>query len=180
MESNKSHSNKENQPLVNIILIGLPGSGKTSLGEALAQKLGFSFKDSDRVIEEESGQTIPSLFEKGESYFRRIESQVLIKLSQERGIVLATGGGAVLRAENMHHLKNSGKVIWIDRPLEKIKEDLDPSHRPLLAKNLQKLDQLNLKRRPLYEGYADHHYINSGNFDQALAELSKLAENLLP
>ncbi len=103
----------------NLVLIGMPSSGKTTLGKLLAVELEKEFVDTDIEIEKQAGMTIPEIFEKfGEEHFRNLESQIISKLSVKQSLVIATGGGAVLRRENVDLLKQNGKVVFIDRPLD--------------------------------------------------------------
>ncbi len=115
----------------NIILIGMPGAGKSTLGKALAEQLGREFLDSDAVIEAEAGKTIPEMFRSaGEQAFRDLESGVIRSLSALRGKVIATGGGAILRDENVKHLRSNGTLLFLDAPLETL---LPTGDRPLTA-----------------------------------------------
>ncbi len=138
----------------NIYLIGLMGAGKTTIGKQLAKSLKFPFYDSDKSIEANTGVDIPTIFEfEGEEGFRDREQKMIQKLTQLRGIVLATGGGAILREENRNALKNSGFVVYlqcsIDRILERTRRD---TQRPLLKTENPKLrlEQLFEQREPLY------------------------------
>lgn len=115
----------------NIVLIGMPGSGKSTLGKALAARLGRDFLDSDAVIEEEEKKAIPEIFrEVGEQGFRDIESRVIRSLSALRGKIIATGGGAVLREENVKELRSNGTLLFLDAPLETL---MPTGDRPLTA-----------------------------------------------
>src|SRR4051812_17046180 len=99
---------------MNIVLIGLRGTGKTTVGKLLAQKLNRPFRDSDALIAEGAGQTIRQIFENtGESAFRDLESAVIAQLSQKDDQVLALGGGAVLRQENVAAFKTNALVVWL-------------------------------------------------------------------
>lgn len=105
----------------NIVLIGMPGCGKSTVGKALAGKRGASFIDTDAEITSKTGKTPSELITKlGEEEFRKIESRVICELSAVQGAVIATGGGAVLKKENIFRLKQNGKLIFLDRPLEQL------------------------------------------------------------
>ncbi len=153
-----------------IALIGLPGSGKTTLGRMLAQALQKPFYDLDEVIERESGRSIPALFEIGEPYFRSIESQVTIRYAG-RDAVLSCGGGVVLCPKNVKALREGGLVLFIDRPVEQILLDIDPSGRPLLAGGRERLLTLNEERRPLYAAAAHATILNKNGPGAALHAL---------
>ena len=138
-----------------IYLIGMMGSGKTSTGRPLAQRLGYGFVDADAVIEQVAGCTIPEIFERdGETGFRSIESQVLNAISQRHSLVVATGGGVVTKPENWGQL-HSGIVVWLDVGRAQLIERLrgDSTQRPLLQQPDPEaaLDTLLQQRRPLYD-----------------------------
>ncbi len=119
----------------NIILIGFMGTGKTTVGQLLSDKLGHTFVDTDGLIVEAAGMTIPELFEhKGEPYFRDLESEMLEKALQREGLVLATGGGAVLRERNRNSMLEGGFVVALkagaEHIIDRVKHD---ANRPLLA-----------------------------------------------
>lgn len=104
----------------NVVLIGMPASGKTSVGRRLAEITGREFLDTDVLIEQ-MGESIPSIFKtKGEQAFRELESQVIKEVSKKTGVIIATGGGAVLRQENIFNLKQNGIIFFIDRSLDKL------------------------------------------------------------
>jgi shikimate kinase len=140
-------------------LVGPMGAGKSTIGRQLARSLHLKFVDSDREIEKRTGVDIPLIFElEGESGFRKREKEVIDELSTRSGIVLATGGGAVLDADNRSHLASRGYVIYlhtsVDQQLKRIAHD---KNRPLLqsADPRQKLAELMEFRDPLYRDVAD-------------------------
>ena len=109
----------------NIVLIGMPGSGKSTLGRCLAEMLGRDFIDADPEIEKDAGKTIPELFAVSEDCFRRQETATTKRLAKLQGKVLAMGGGVVLRQENIAALKENGLIIFIERSPEDIVGDVD-------------------------------------------------------
>ena len=137
-----------------LYLVGMMGSGKTSTGRPLAERLGYGFVDADAVIEQAAGCSIPEIFDRdGEAGFRSLESQVLSAISQRHSLVVATGGGVVTQPENWGML-HSGIVIWLDVVPDQLLQRLnaDSSVRPLLqtADPEAALNALLNERRPLY------------------------------
>lgn len=149
----------------NIYLIGLMGSGKTTIGRMLARRMGRVFFDSDHEIEHRTGVRIPVIFElEGEAGFRQREAQTIEALSHEQGIVMATGGGAVLDPRNREALRSSGWVVYLDVPTSVLYERTrHDSNRPLLQVEdpLAKLTALRAQRDPLYRETA--HFIIDGS-----------------
>ncbi|WP_392347370.1 shikimate kinase [Parasynechococcus sp.] len=137
-----------------LYLVGMMGSGKTSTGRPLAERLGYGFVDVDAVIEQAAGCSIPDIFERdGEAGFRSLESQVLSAISQRHSLVVSTGGGVVTQPENWG-LMHSGIVIWLDVVPDELLHRLnaDSTVRPLLqtADPEAALNALLNERRPLY------------------------------
>ena len=142
---------KLTRDLQNIVLIGMPGCGKSTVGRIIAKKTGKQLVDMDAEIIKKAGKPIPQIFEEsGESGFRDLESQAAAELGKQRGLVIATGGGAVLRSENVDALRQNGLVIHIKRPVEL----LSTKGRPL-SKDLKTLREMERARLPLYEAAAD-------------------------
>ena len=138
----------------NLYLVGMMGSGKTSTGRPLAQRLEYGFVDADAVIEQAAGCAIPEIFERdGETGFRNLETQVLSAISQRHSLVVATGGGAVTRPENWGAM-HQGIVIWLDVKQEQLLKRLeqDNTPRPLLQEQdpALALEKLMTARRPMY------------------------------
>jgi len=143
----------------NIILVGPMGSGKTTIGRQLAKQLNLNFFDCDHEIENKTGVNIPLIFElEGEQGFRKRETTMLDKLSQKNGVVLATGGGAVLSPENRKMLRQRGTLIYLSATTEQLWERtrLD-KNRPLLQTEnpREKIEVLLEQRDPLYKEIAD-------------------------
>lgn len=143
----------------NIILVGLMGAGKSTIGKQLARRLKLEFFDSDRYLEERTGVSIPTIFSiEGESGFRDREEEVIAELTAKRGIILATGGGSILREANRQRLMQHGIVIYLkanpEQLYERIKHD---TSRPLMqtANPLQTLRDLLKVRDPFYTEVAD-------------------------
>ena len=163
----------------NIYLVGLMGAGKTTIGRQLARRLGRRFYDSDHEIVARPGVPIPTIFEiEGEEGFRRRESQTIAELSAGSDIVLATGGGAVLKPENRTRLHDTGWVVYLTVPpallFERTRHD---RNRPLLRVTdpLGKLEELHALRDPLYREAAHlvvegSHLIASGVVQYLLRE----------
>ena len=134
----------------NLVLIGMPGSGKSTVGRLLAEKTGKPFLDTDSEIEKRSGMPCGELIRaRGEEAFRKLESEVIREAGKRTGCVIATGGGAVTRPENRDPLRQNGRLIWLDRPPEALKTD---ASRPL-SENRTLLEQRYRERKPLYEAW---------------------------
>ncbi len=143
----------------NLFLVGPMGSGKTTIGRQLARRLKKSFIDSDHEIEDHTGASISLIFDiEGEEGFRSREKAIIDELTQQENIILSTGGGVVLAAENREHLKNRGTVIYLHAPLKKLfyRTSRD-KNRPLLQTDnpREKLRQIVEERDPLYRETAD-------------------------
>lgn len=135
----------------NKVLIGMPGSGKTTIGKALAKDLNRIFVDTDQLIEQREGRSIPEIFEKdGEAYFRRLEAEIAIEIGKEKSRVIATGGGMILQKKAIDGLRQNGEIIWIKAPLEMLGREGRP-----LSEGSKALEKLWEQREPLYSKYAD-------------------------
>lgn len=143
----------------NIYLVGPTGSGKTAVGRQLARDLGLKFLDSDREIEKRTGVEVAYIFEKeGEAGFRERETEMIRELAALDGIIVATGGGAVLAPENRRLLRASGTVAYLKTSIdEQLRRTSRSRKRPLLnhANPRQTLENMAAERRPLYEEIAD-------------------------
>lgn len=135
---------------MHIYLIGLPGSGKTTLGELAAQRLGLPFYDVDALVERDAGLSINDIFARfGEQEFRSLEHEALVKIASMPDGVVATGGGLPVQPRN-EAILSKGLVLFIDRAPEEIMNDVDTDSRPLLP-DAQKLRELSASRRGVYE-----------------------------
>jgi len=150
----------------NIVLIGMPGSGKTTIGYELSKKLDMNFIDVDRYMEENEKSSIGNMFEISEEYFREIESKYIEKLSKLNSTVIATGGGVIKNENNILLLKNNSIIIYVNRKVDDIMKDIDISKRPLLKSGKDRLKELFNERHHLYQKYCDIELINdSGIID---------------
>lgn len=155
----------------NIILIGMPGCGKSTIGKQLADKLGRNFVDSDEIIAEKSMSSIPEIFAKyGESGFRERETQVLRALGKSSGLVIATGGGCVTRAENYIPLHQNGTIYYIERDISLLARE----GRPLSQSG--DLEEMFRLRAPLYHKFSDACISNFGSVEDSVNEIIRLEE----
>jgi shikimate kinase len=164
--------------LNNIFLVGMPGAGKTTVGRQLARRLQRNFIDADHEIEARTGVRIPLIFDiEGELGFRDREAKVIAEFATRKDLVVATGGGAVLRPENRAAMRQGGTVIYLNATPELLYErtKLDPN-RPLLQVEdpRRKLDELFAQRDPLYRDVADI-VVNSlgGSIGQLVRQVEK-------
>ena len=157
---------KLQQKMENIILIGMPGCGKSTVAAALGETLGMEVVDADAEIVKTVGKPIPENFaDDGEAAFRKIETEVLADLGKRNGIILSTGGGCVTREGNYPLLHQNGKIIWLQREIS----DLPTDGRPLSQKNA--LSEMYKIRKPLYEAFADVTIENNGPLSTTINSL---------
>lgn len=155
----------------NIVLIGMPGSGKTTVGKLLANQLGKEFVDADAAIVEKAGISIPEIFaQQGEAGFRRLETQVLAELGKGSGLVIATGGGCVTREENFPLLHQNGTLFCLDRDIASLPTDGRP-----LSQGGDLMDMYRI-RKPLYDLFADHHIDCNTAPQAAVNEILRILE----
>lgn len=159
------------QQMENIILIGMPGCGKSTVGKLLAESLNKQFIDADDEIVAAAGKPIPRIFaEDGESVFRNWESQILEKLGKQSGLIIATGGGCVTQNRNYPLLHQNGTVFWIGRNIEQLPTDGRPLSQ---ATRLQDMFRV---REPMYRAFADHYVDNNGCVEKTVSKILSLWE----
>lgn len=163
-----------------LILIGLPASGKTTVGRQLARRLDMPFFDCDEAIGAAAGCSVSDIFARyGESYFRQLEHRTLETLCRKEGCVIATGGGAVLREDNRLLLQRSGTVFWLDRPLADIMSTDFQTGRPLLTAGRKALERLAAERRALYAACA-HYRIAEPLLELAISQIEEIWKGARP
>lgn len=153
--------------LKNIILIGMPGCGKSSVGKLLSEKLNREFIDTDIEIEKSENRKIPEIFsQNGEEYFRKCETEILEKFSKESGKIIATGGGIVTQKNNFDLLKQNSTVIFIERSIGKLSNENRP-----LSKDKNAIEKLYNERINLYKLLADFTVNNNGEIKNTVEEI---------
>lgn len=163
----------------NIVLTGMSGCGKNSIGKALAERLGMAYTDIDEQIEQRAGCGISEIFaKKGEAAFRDMESDVTAKTASMGGLVISIGEGTMMREKNVRALRRTGLIFFINRPVSEILACVDLSNRPLLAAEPQKIYELYEKRLPVYQATADHEVTNDGKMEYTVEAMDALIEYL--
>lgn len=162
--------------MMNVVLIGMPSSGKTTIGKRAAEILGKAFVDLDGEIEKETGLEIREIFARyGEESFRKTEEAVAKKFAAEHGQVISCGGGIIKREENMERLRQNGVVFHLTRDVEKLLVD---EKRPL-SSSREKLLQMEKERTPLYEAYRDAVIQNDGTPEEAAEKIREGFDEIL-
>lgn len=155
----------------NIILIGMPGCGKTTIGKALAKQTGKRFVDADAALEERVGRKITDIIPRdGEPVFRQMETDTLAELGKQSGIILSTGGGCITQERNYPLLHQNGTIFWLTRDLDKLPTD----GRPL--SQVGKLKDMFAVRQPMYQRFADYRIDNDGTMEDTLAQINTALE----
>ncbi len=159
----------------NIYLVGFMGSGKSTIGNILAQKLNMKFVDVDTEIEKKEDMKISDIFkEKGEPYFRELEKKEIEKLTQKENLVVSTGGRLGADLENMKKMKKTGIVIWLDVPLNIILERCkNDQNRPLLQQSIEDLKKLYENRKKVYSIADIHINVTNQTPEEIVKEILK-------
>ena len=157
---------KLRRQMENLILIGMPGCGKSTIGKLLAEETGKRFVDADEALEARLNRKITDIIPKdGEAAFRQMETDTLSELGKQSGLVIATGGGCVTQARNYPLLHQNGTILWLTREIQKLPTD----GRPLSQAG--KLNEMYEKRQPLYRQFADEEISNDDPVDQTLSRI---------
>ena len=158
----------------NIILIGMPGCGKSTIGSILAEKCGKQFMDADEALVSQSGRAIRDIFaQDGEPLFRELETNVLATLGRQSGLVLATGGGCVTQRRNYPLLHQNGTIFCLQRNLDQLPVDGRPLSQATRIEEMYKI------RKPLYERFADHMIDNNSSPEAAVDQILMILEGIL-
>lgn len=157
----------------NIVLIGMPASGKSTVGKLLSKRIYFEYYDADKYLERKEKTKITKIFaEKGEEHFRELETKYLKKLAKKNRVIISTGGGAVKKQENMETLKKTGIVIFINRKVEDIAKE-NHEQRPLLQ-DINNINKLYDERIELYKKYADITVENDSTLKELIEKIVKI------
>jgi len=171
------HSLKGRAPRTNIVLVGMPGSGKTTVGRIVAHRLSLDFADIDALIEAQFGRITDIFNTQGEAAFREMELDAARQCARRKHTVISTGSGIVQTSAAMDALTQTGIVVYIDRPLDTLLKEVDTSNRPLLAGGRDRLIALYDRRHGLYTRCADITVVNDGTAQQCVTDIiSKLEE----
>lgn len=158
----------------NLVLIGMPGCGKTKVGMALSERLGMPLVDTDRLVVEAEGRSIPDIFARdGEGAFRDMETAAARRAAAMDGVIVATGGGMVLREENMAALSATGIIFFRDRALEAIAGE-NHGGRPLIGEDKEKIYQLYAQRITYYKKYAQYTISNTDTVEEAARQIAAI------
>ena len=161
----------------NIVLIGMPSAGKTTIGKMLENRMQKEFIDLDDIIIEKAGKSIPEIFEEsGEAGFRAIETEAAIEVSKLNNKIIATGGGTIKHKVNMDYLRQNGITIFIDREVDKLISS-DPN-RPL-SKSTDALEKMHAERLPLYQKYAAYVAVNNSDIESTVTEIEEAYRSIL-
>ena len=161
-----------------ILLIGMPGCGKTTIGREVSKKINYKYCDMDRYIEDISKSIVKELFEKGEDVFRDYETRACKELSSiKENIIISSGGGVVKRKENIDFFKEKAIIIFVDRPIEEIIKDVDTNSRPLLKDGKAKLYNLYSERYNLYKDFSQYKITNDKSIESAINNIIEIIKS---
>lgn len=155
----------------NIVFIGTPGCGKTTIGKMISEILKMPFCDIDEYIENKEQKTINEIFKSGEDAFRKIETEAIKEVSTKASTIISTGGGAVKIQENMEFLSGNSLIIFLNRPIENIAKDINMATRPLLKDGISKLYSLYEERLHLYKKYCQYEVLNDGDIEDVINQI---------
>ena len=161
----------------NIVLIGMMGSGKTTIGRILEHQLALPFVDVDSKIEIAAGMSIPEIFEQGEEVFRQLEACEIEKIAKCMPSVISTGGGVILQEKNMQKLKENGIVFFLNRPIKAVVADIALKDRPMLDNRIERVLEIYEERLPLYQKYADYEIKSAKTPREVSAEIITLLQS---
>ena len=154
----------------NIVLIGMPGCGKTTIGRELARRLDLKFTDTDFEIESKTGKSVPAIINtQGEAYFRKVEQEIILRIAKEPGQVIATGGGSVMAPENRDTLSQNGFVVFLEREIRSLATDNRP-----LAKDFAAVSELYEARAPVYNALCDKKVCLGDSLEENIAVMMEL------
>lgn len=170
----------EREEQKNLVIIGMPGCGKSTFGRLLAERLNRPFYDADEVLEQRERRTVQDFFREGEDAFREAEIRTSRYLASGSGQVIACGGGVVERQENLCLYRQTGVILFLDRSPEDIMKDVETGGRPLLKSGKERILELYDRRIGRYREAADYRIENTGSEEQVLERLLNLVreENL--
>lgn len=163
----------------NIVIIGMPGSGKTTIGELLSKRLKMKFCDIDHYIEAKENRRILDIFNnEGEDYFRKIEANFVEEVSKYNRFVISSGGGVVKFECNMENLRKNGIIIFINRDVNDIISDIIVESRPLLKDGKEKLYKLYKERINLYKKYCDYEVKNDASIEEVVERIAEIVKSI--
>lgn len=162
-----------------IVLIGMPGSGKTTIGLLISRRLKKKFVDMDNYIVTKQNMSIPDMFAISEDYFRNAETECAKDLGKKKSIVIATGGGIIKRKENIDYLKHNSVIVFINRHPEDIVSDVDINNRPLLKDGIDNIYKLYNERINLYKEYCNIEILNDTTIGDSVDKIIAAVKDLI-